>query len=631
MPSSNKTFRVVTMNGAQPINKALGNEPWPVRPRPIDGEATVGFMMRVAHANGYDSLRQLHAGVKDFGAIYEGVRLSLPERKSLFGPHPSYWGHNDFTLGLIAADFNHHLMRWCPLCLQQSSCLRGQWMLKLCCACSRHSICLHDRCPVCGLAQRLERKDFERCVCGARLAAAPIQMVAAPLLHATQAIEASIFGEPTPLALPSLSTPEWLRLAVYLGQFSETFQPARPGKIANLHQLEKARFLMSGISQLLDNWPNNFHAILAAIQRNAEASPSIRRAFGSLYRVLYNDLRGGNFQFLRDEFECYLSTHWWGIVCKRNRSFKAQTIAAHPRMTLKQAANQAGVAPATVRHLVQSELIHGAQFVFPSGRKSQSIHRDDLVQIVSLANGGVTISAAAEQLVLPERRVRELISGGIISPLVSRIHDRAAAWLIPEQQVRTMFFAGGGLLGKSPSISVGRLLRFWRLFDGEFIALVQALSSNLLLPANFSSGAVPLGNVLLDVEVVRNWLSSHRHVSGSNMSIVKAAKLLGLKQQVAYDLARSGLLATVRNNSNGSRVTPESIENFRTSYISLADLSRSAQRSPSWLLRNLHIPPISGPAIDGSRQYFFRKSDVIPEWPPVEVMSTDASSIFGAP
>ena len=79
----------------------------------------------------------------------------------------------------------------------------------------------------------------------------------------TRAIEASIFGKSQPPALPVLSAPEWLRLASHLGQFSETFQPARPGQIANLHKLEQATAVMSGVSKLLNNWPANFHAVLA--------------------------------------------------------------------------------------------------------------------------------------------------------------------------------------------------------------------------------------------------------------------------------------------------------------------------------------------------------------------------------
>lgn len=587
-------------------------QPWPVRPRPIEGEATLGYMMRVAYSNGYETLRQLHPTVNSFDAFCEGVRLTLRERRALFGPHPSYWGSNELLLGLVVADFNHHFMRWCPLCLKESLYLRGQWTLKLCCVCTKHSVHLYDQCPVCGLAQCIERANFERCACGALLAAATAHKAARPLLRVTQAIEASIIGGPRPSVLPKLAAHEWLRLVSYLGQFSETFQPARPGKVSNLNKLEMATSLTSDAGHLIDNWPINFHALLSAIQRKAEASPSIRSVFGTLYRVLYIDLRSEGFQFLRDEFEQYLLKHWWGVVCKRNRSLKNQTVVEHPRITLNQAAHQAGIPPSTVRRFVQAELIPSNQVVFLSGRKARSIHRNDLVQLTKLADDSLTLGETASQLALPERRVRELIEGGVIVPFVSKAHDNAAKWQIPSKAVEALCFVGEVKVDASPTITVARVLRYWRLLDGEFIALVQALMREHLVPVSSSFEPVPLGNVVLDVVRARAWLSSYRSYLGSTMTIDQAAQRLGLKQQVAYDLARRGLLTTVKDQLKGNRVTPEGIEAFRLIYISLAEFSQHLQHSPKWVLQNMQITPITGPSVDGGRQYFLRRSDIFP-------------------
>lgn len=304
-----------------------------------------------------------------------------------------------------------------------------------------------------------------------------------------------------------------------------------------------------------------------------------------------------------------MRAHWWGVVCKRNRSFKCQTLAEHPRMTLKQAAQEAGVAPSTVRRFMQADLLPGALFVFPSGRKARSIHRDDIAQLAALAKGCLPISEAARQLALPEGRVRELIAGGVIAPLVSRVHDKAAVWLIPTLAIQALCFAGEATFDASSSITVGRLLRFWRLLDGEFIALVQAIKGKHLVPVSNQSGTVPLGKVTLNVESVRTWLS-HRRIAVTTMTIDQAAQRLGLKQQVAYDLARRGLLTTVKDQFKGSRVKPEEIEAFRLNYISLAEFSRHLKHSPKWVLQNMRIFPITGPSIDGSRQYFFQRSDV---------------------
>jgi hypothetical protein len=405
-----------------------------------------------------------------------------------------------------------------------------------------------------------------------------------------------------------MSVQEWLRLISYLGQFSETFQPAKPGKIANMHHLDTVTALMLQVSWLLDRWPENFHTLLAAIHRKTEAKISIRGTFGSLYRVLYTDLSGECFQFLRDEFERYLHQHWSGVVCQRNRAFKKDTIAKHPRVTLKQAAKKTGVAQSTVRQLIQAELISGDRIDLPSGRKALSVHENSLELISVLAKGCVTLSEASRLLFLPECRVRELISYGIISPLVSRAHGNFSSWLIPKQQVQQLFFTGRASSRLSSTIIVKQLLKYWHLRDGEFKGLVQALSEGQLVPVALQP--VALGNVMLNEQETRQWLMEKRYAAGSSLSVDEAAKRLGLKQQVVYDLVTLELLATIQDNLPGRRVTRESLEDFQVTYISLAEYSRSLNRAPRWVLKTLDVQPITGPIINGSRQYFFRRSDV---------------------
>jgi DNA-binding transcriptional MerR regulator len=586
----------------------------PVRPRPIYGEATSGFLKRVAQANGYETLRQLGRTFRSFDMFCQALDLSFTERNGLFGPYPSYWGHSDFKNGLTAADFNYSQLRWCPLCFSESPHLRGQWLLKVSCVCTWHGVWLLECCSHCGRAQRSDRVNFEQCACGASLAGIQdIKFAPDSVRQLSRAIEDSIDGKSALADFPAMSLAEWLRLIGYLGQFSEIYQPSKPGKISKLHQLDTAIALMSEVSKILEHWPKDFHMLLWAIQGQSAAKASIRDTFGSLYHVLYRDLPGRCFQFLRDEFECYLHQYWPGMVCKRNRVFKPETVAKHPRLTLKQAAKKAGVAESTVRHFMRAGLITGDQIELPSGRKMYSIDEQSLAQIAVLAKGCVSLGQAAKQLALPECRVRELILGGFLKPLVSRVQDNAATWLIPKQQVQRLFFTDAGPNTGQPTIIVRHILKYWHLREGEWMDLVQSLSEHQLVPVGKLAEPVPLGDIMLDEQKVRQWLLEKRYASGATLSVDEAAQRLGLKQQVVYDLVKLGLLATIQDHLPGRRVTQVSLEDFRTHYISLAEYARSLDRAPRWLLQTLPVKPISGPMIDGSRQYFFRRSDVYSE------------------
>ncbi|AMK76915.1 MerR family transcriptional regulator [Methylomonas methanica] len=571
--------------------------------------------MRVARDNGYDTLCRLGKTFGSVDGLCRALGLTTEERQILFGPYPSFWGPSVLSNGLMAADFNHSQLRWCPLCLGESAHLRGSWLLKISCVCNRHATWLQEKCPDCGSFQRLDKVNFEICGCGASLAEIrAARPVADSVYHLSQTVEASIIGNSALLGFPPLSLPEWLKLISYLGQFSETCRPRKPGKIANMHQLDTASAFLLQASYLLDSWPENFRALLAAIQCQAESEAktktSIRGTFGTLYHVLYTDLSAPCFQFLRDEFERFLHVHWPGVVNKRHRAFKPETVATHPRVTLKQAAKKAGIAPSTVRHFVRAELIAGNQTELPSGRKMRSVDEQSLAQIAVLAKECVTLGETAKQLVLPECRVRELISDGILKPLVSRMHGNAAAWLIPKQQVRALIFAGTGVTHSPPIINVRYILKYWHLREGEFITLVRALLERQLEPVGKSTESVPIGNICLDEQVARKWLVEKRYVGGASISVDEAAKRLGLKQQVVYDLVKLGLLATSQDDLPGRRVTQTSLEEFQATYISLAEFAVTLNRAPRWLLQTLSVQPVSGPMIDGSRQYFFRRVDL---------------------
>ena len=69
-------------------------------------------------------------------------------------------------------------------------------------------------------------------------------------------------------------------------------------------------------------------------------------------------------------------------------------------------------------------------------------------------------------------------------------------------------------------------------------------------------------------------------------------------------------LSTQLDGSGVRRVLPADIESFEQTYVSLAELARGSGVSSIAMLRKLRVRPVCGPTIDGSRQYFFRRSDV---------------------
>lgn len=590
-----------------------------VRPRPHPGESFPGYLMRVAHANGFASTRQLHGYLCDRnrGALDElCARLCLHagERSRLFGVLPRHWNHDEVPLGLAAIDFNQTCRRWCPLCLQEGSFLQGTWTLKLSCVCAHHGVWLHDACPRCGEVCGWTGAQYARCGCQADLSQGQAELAELPVLFISQQL-CGVASIESPSAWSDLHPAAMHRLVRYLGSFGVSVRPAHPGQIADAHRLPIARALVAGTAHLLQDWPENLHRLMRVLQPTAPQSFSVRCTFAPLYRVVYDDLADPCYQFLRDAFEDYLHQHWWGLVCRRNKCMRETAKTSHPRLTIPQAAKEANATPSVVRHLVQASLISEVSTPLPSGRRSRTIHVNDVPLIKNAKAGAATLTQAARTLALPERRLRDLIRAQALSPLICRLQNpKAGAWLIPECEInRFHVVPSHASMGSTQLEDVRKVLKYWRLREDEAVALVQAIAAGELhAKTHAQSGTpIPIGLASVETSEAKQWLAAYRaRTSAHDMSVDQAAKALGVKQQVAYDLVRAGLLIAAHGEaSRGSRVTNENLSAFKATYVSLADLAQDAQRSPRALLAEINVAPVCGPKIDGCRQYFFRRAE----------------------
>jgi hypothetical protein len=62
----------------------------PVRPRPIQDEATLGYLARVAEANGYESPRQLKVAIKTVYRLKTALGVSEHDIQLTIGAFPGY-------------------------------------------------------------------------------------------------------------------------------------------------------------------------------------------------------------------------------------------------------------------------------------------------------------------------------------------------------------------------------------------------------------------------------------------------------------------------------------------------------------------------------------------------------------
>ncbi len=570
----------------------------------------MGYISRVADANGFSTLGTFRAalaiagGGQSFERACQLLELTEAEAASLRGPMPEAWNAIRAPYGFDVSHFNHCWIRWCSQCMAVQPFIRWEWTLKTATACVMHGVSLRDTCDACGNARRWGVTRLERCECGARLAGQPAK-TAATMVVAINRLAAG-FGTVAPL--PSGSPVAWFRAVVFLEQAAGYPSIRRSGKVPGLNRLRDAEGFVIATASLFENWPRAFDALLRNRLSASAGSTSIQRTFDPLYRILYKVLRSADFDFMRRAFEEFLHEHWWGLICRRNRRLSDRTVQDHPRVTASQAAAMEGISPSTLSHMVQSDLLSSESASFRSGKRTRTLHVDEVRVAVGAARGACTLAEAAISLALPKARVRQLIDAGAISTLISRrICPTAATWLIPASELKrfvTFSATGSGC----DVVTLRAFLRYERMQSIEIGCLVTEVMRGALRAPGNAVRSAPLGEVLLDRAEARAWLARQRYEAA--MSIDEAGKRLGMKQQVVYALAREGLLMTDIDAKGRRRVTPDGLARFEELYVSLSVLARGLGTSPKAALRRIRARPICGPGIDANRQYFYRRAEI---------------------
>jgi len=112
-----------------------------------------------------------------------------------------------------------------------------------------------------------------------------------------------------------------------------------------------------------------------------------------------------------------------------------------------------------------------------------------------------------------------------------------------------------------------------------------------------------------------------RRADDDTMSIDQAAHALEVKQQVAYQLARSDLLNSVPD-THAARWSDAWTWAFRQKYVSRAELATACATSPEAGCNRAKIQLVCGPRVNSAQQYFYRRCEAPPASVKLSIYST---------
>ena len=412
-----------------------------VRPSPIANESTIGYLLRLSDANGFASLLDLDhlarieggtAGIASVGSMLPGTSL-----QSLRGPVTRFRHlKSDDPGGLDLHHWNGRRPRYCPLCLSSEPYWRGVWDLSLMVACPIHLARLCDSCPSCCRPLSWRRRHLLACDCGWRFADTPAAKTTDSCAAICACLLAAVtepLGQPpmrSEIAAADLTLSDFLAVCIFLGGYVSRTS-TKPTKIANLDHISVATPIVQATGDMLIGWPAGYHLFLRRVSEATAVDntyTSLAKTFGYFYTSLYKRFCGGQFEFLRSEFDSFVRNEWVGQLARRNRRLSEATRTEHRWLPLTAAAKRLGVKRDAICALISNGAINGQVRKTPSGRTMGTVNRDSLEAFRNELTQRLTLTDVRTALGVSRKRAYAMLRSGELRPICGPSVDGSSVW-----------------------------------------------------------------------------------------------------------------------------------------------------------------------------------------------------------
>lgn len=521
--------------------------------------------------------------------------------------------------------FNPWVRRWsrfCPHCLARRQCWLIGWEVLFADACAECGCWLVDTCSACAAPMTWQRDQLLKCICGEYLPDAQASAAPAAVVRLSQALQSMALGtKPTDIpAFHGLSLGQCVRVVRLLGTYGNSDGRSFPQKVNQIDSLQVSWPITSMAAEILEAWPSGLTRLLENLrgQGNTEESGRLSKAFRGFYSALYKGFSDAEFNFLRAAFENYVAEHWTGAIGKRNHRLDETVLKVMSWIPANHACRVLDVSRRRLNDLIQDGRLQGERRLTAGHREFIVVKRLDVEKLALTLDDGITLLDASLRLGLKKQRLLALLP--IICPQAKKLGAHGCPWAIPvdwverwEALIRTQVHAEPM---DSNTVALGHLIRYWPWAKEQIGLLLVDILNYEIAPAGVLKSGNGIGALVLYADQLDHWFSGQQWVPCAELTIPEIAVRIGVKQEVAYALVRSGLLqARLRKVGRRSeqRIKVTILEKFERQYVLGRDIARLLGRSPravSEFLLADGVPPIAGPGVDNCRQIVFKRDDV---------------------
>ena len=593
-----------------------------VRPHPFRFEGPRGYLVRVAEANWmpYQELEGLGVIYEYESLISNGLLLDqvmdpdlhehVNNLSQLLNKYPRVW--------------NHKYSRFCPLCLSEDAFWRTGWELLFHDACPQHGVWLIDQCASCGKKLSWNRDYLVRCQCGSDLRAEVTSACPENVTNLANLLSKKLHHsqmQKFPIPFEKTNIEQTQRLIRYAGAHLNPESERNPLKIHQIGNMTSSWPITSLAAEILFNWPEAFQHSFQKIQSSTDDTKARRlnSVFGHAYHYLYRGLQDAAFNPVRQAFESWLSSSWRGGLAKRNKRLALLILDKATWIPGSLAREALGISNQRLLHLIREHVIEGEISYSKAGRQFVMIRRDQLELARDALNGSIDMKTAGGLLGLTKRRMRQILR--LLFPNARKIGEAASMpWSVSRAEVEQVLEITQQLLKVSipdeGSVSIEHILRYWAWTTHEIATLINAAGTGEVEITNVLEGNVGISSWIFQEYTLKAWKAKSTQGFGTWLTVSQMAKLLNIKEQVAYDLVRKHFVngeALHNHVKGGVRINRSEVEKFKQSFIFCTEVAQalgvSSRKARSILLADFYIEPISGPGIDDSRQLLYFRNE----------------------
>jgi excisionase family DNA binding protein len=406
-----------------------------------------------------------------------------------------------------------------------------------------------------------------------------------------------------PPELSNLDTDRLQSLILLVGSYCEFGSRFQPRKVAIKENVDNAICILNAAGSVFLRWPTGLQH-LVRFSESVNSRRSIARSVGYLYKAVHKELTSADVTFFTNAFDHYLLENWPDIIDKKS-AWVGQLANTYGRYEAGNVlVKRMHVTLPRLRFWVEQGFIDGHVICLQSGTKQVSVLKGQDNKVTSLISA-LTLDEVSKRLGLSKKCVRELLKRHLIEGVKSGL---GAAWLIQEgdlsEFMRVLRRGSSDTDSLSSYVSLDHLMRYHCAHMHTQADLVQASIDRAVIYILLGSTDLK-NNLLIEGQSYKSWA-----IAPGSLSIPEAAKELRVKQEVMYHLVNKGFIAVINVGRLGRFITKEAFINFKRDYRFASQLGIELSVSPRQVIRILKehgVEPVSGPTVDGGRQYLYKR------------------------